>query len=335
MNKRWTASVIFLIITSIGVVASAAARWTHDILLDTDAWMETVGPVGTSPIVRNALADRASEEIVVWMDVEDRITGFLPPALEPLAPLIGARVNETIVEETHAFFDSQFYEDAWLRVNRTVHTAAVALIRDQVQFVSTEGGVVEVDLVPILTPIIDRVIARFQDLGQNIPPALLDRVEIDDVIREMAQTYQAEGLPESLSHVVVYESTALASLQRTAAFLDLLSWLLPVITIVAAGLAVYLAPDRNRMIALLLGSVALAWAVARLALNTVLNLIVAGIESNTAATVAREVFTQLTGGLGRILVWLGVIAAVASGLVVLWNWLAERRNTPSETPTEA
>lgn len=329
-RRRWSLAVGLAILAVVGLVASVASRWTHDILFDTDRWIETVGPIGTSEPVTDALGERFSNALIEWIDAEERLVALLPPLLAPVAEPIADRVDQLIVDETTQFFESDFYEEAWLTVNRTAHSAAVAIVRDQIPFASTAGGVVTVDLIPLLTPITDRVFERLGEIVEVVPDVIRDQIDIDDTIEEVIGVYETEGLPDRLADVEVYSSERLAAIQQTTAVLDRLVWVLPVVTLLFAVAAVYMAPKRGRMVAGLLGGAALGWFLALLAVNSVVANVVSGIDSTSTAQVANEVFTGITSGLTHLLLTLGAVAALGAAAVVTWGWYRERtQDTPA------
>lgn len=324
LKQRWSIAVVLAILATAALVGSVASRWTHTVLLDTDAWVDVVGPIGTGDAVTTTLTDYASQELIQWVDAEGRLQDLLPPNLAPLASLVAPFVNDLITDETAKFFQSDLYAEAWVRINRTAHAAAVAIVRDQVPFVSTEGGNVTVDLGAVLTPIADRFFGRLSELTDAIPPGLADRVEVDDTIDNIVTTYQNEGLPDRLSSIQVYTSERLAAIQQTVATLDLLVWVLPVLTVLFAAGAWFFAPNRWLMVAILLGAAALGWFLAWLALTTLVNSVVAGIDSSTATIVAEEIFDGITNGLKGLLVVLAIVAGVGAVGVGGWLYYQER-----------
>ncbi len=116
----------------VGVVASVSAFWAHRVLFDTGTWMETVGPIGTNEVVTGALAERFSNDLIEWLDAENRLESLLPPLLTPLARWGAGFLNDAVVDETQRFFESDFYANSWYQINETMHRAAVAIVRDEV-----------------------------------------------------------------------------------------------------------------------------------------------------------------------------------------------------------
>lgn len=187
---RWAIAGVLAVLAFVGAIGSVVGYWSHNVLFDTDTWVETVGPIGTDPVVTDALADYTAAELNALLDPTGRLTTLVPPVLTPLAELVGGAIENVIAEETLAFFESDLYDDLWNGLNRTAHTAVVAIIRDQVPFISTDEGEVAVDLIPILTPIVDQIVERTQEIGSAIPEFLLDRVEFDDALVDLIAQYE-------------------------------------------------------------------------------------------------------------------------------------------------
>lgn len=333
LKRRWSVAILLACLTTVGVVGSVSSWWAHRVLFDTDTWMETVAPIGTSEVVTGALSDRFSSELIDWIDAENRLESLLPPILGPLAGYGARFINGAILDETDRFFASEFYANAWFRVNETAHRAAVAVIRDEVPNASTEGGVVTVDLVPILTPIIDSAFARVNEFGEAVPLVILNQVNIDETIGEIIDTYESEGLPDRLSNIVVYSSDRLAVVQSTTAILDRLVWVLPFLSILFAVGAMYFAPVRIKMAWGLLGGAALGWLAAWLAVTLIVHSIVDSIEKGTAATVAQELFTGVTSGLTTLLTVLAIVTGLGAVGVLVWDVYMSRMESGDGSTT--
>lgn len=329
LKRRWSVAVIAALLAAVGLVATVASRWTHDTLFDTDSWVETVGPIGTDPIVVEALGERVADELIEWLNTGSRIEEALPTVLDPLALLFKTQIDDFILTETTAFFESDIYEGLWEGVNRTAHSAAVAIIRDEVPLTSTEGGVVTVDLTPLVMPIVDGVVVRLEGLGEAIPDLILDRVEVDETIGGLVDSYEEAGLPGWMSEIEVFSSERLASIQTATATLDRLVWVLPVLTMILLVAALYWAPNRSRMTAVLLGLGGLGWLASWLAINGIVSSIVGAVESAQGSSIARQLLDGITGGFEGLLLTLFVLAVVGGGAILgysAYQAVVARRN---------
>ena len=305
---RWTLAAVFSVLAVIGAIGSAVGNWAHNVLLDTDSWVETIGPVGTDPVVTEALAEVTAREINEFLDPVARFTNLLPDALDPLGVIFGEAIENAVVEETGEFFESELYDDLWLGLNETAHGAVVAVIRDQVPFISTAEGSVSADLEPLLSPIIDRVIHRIEELGAAVPDFILDAAEFDDSLSKLIAEYEASGFPPNLNDVVIYESDRLAAVQQAVALFDRLVVVLPILTLLMAVAAVVAAPDRILMVPILLVGTAISWWVSVILTDRIINNVVSGITSENAADVASVMLTTVTGSLDALLIVLLVVA---------------------------
>lgn len=308
---RWAIAGVLAVLAFVGAIGSVVGYWSHNVLFDTDTWVETVGPIGTDPVVTDALADYTAAELNALLDPTGRLTALVPPVLTPLAELVGGAIENVIAEETLAFFESDLYDDLWNGLNRTAHTAVVAIIRDQVPFISTDEGEVAVDLIPILTPIVDQIVERTQEIGSAIPEFLLDRVEFDDALVDLIAQYEEQGLPDRYSNVVIWESERLAAVQELVALFDRLVIVLPLVTLALAAGSLWMAPNRLLMIPILLLGVALAWLLSMVIVDWVIAQVLGGITSENAAEVAEALLVGITAGLDDLLTTLLIIGGLA------------------------
>jgi hypothetical protein len=297
------------------------------VLLDTESWVETVGPVGTAPEVTDALSRYFSAELNDFLAPTQRLQDLAPDALDNLAARAGGLIESVVESETRSFFEGETYESLWIGLNESAHSAAVAIIRDQVPFFSTAGGEVSVDLTPLLSRIVDRVVEILREVGDAVPQVVLDRTEFDDNLEELITAYETEGLPDRFSNVVVFESERLGAIQQTVALFDRLVWVLPVLTVLFAVGAVWLAPDRIRMGLVLLAGAVAVWLLSIWIINVLVSTIVSGVVSEQAAVVARTVLETVTDGLSTLLLVLTLGGLAAGAGLFVWS----RRREPEES----
>ncbi len=199
-------------------------------------------------------------------------------------------------------------------------------------FVSTAGGVVTVDFAALVTPIIDSVVISLEELGERIPDFILEQVDVDETISGLIVEYETEGLPGSLSNVVVYESDRLAAVQQTVATFDRLIVFLPWLTLILAIATIAFAPSRLIMIPIMIFSAAVAWFLSLVIVDRIVESVLNGITSNDAADVAESLLEGITAGLTDLLRILIITALFVGGVAVLIMW---RYRNSSEEPIEA
>lgn len=326
-TRRWVLAGLLGLLTLIAALGTVVGRWSHSVLLDTESWVETVGPVGTAPEVTDALSRYFTAELNDFLAPTQRLQELTPDALDPLAARAGGVIESIVETETRSFFEGETYATLWIGLNETAHSAAVAIIRDQVPFFSTAGGVVTVDLTPLLSRIVDQVVVFLREVGDAIPQVVLDRTEFDDKVAELITAYETEGLPERFSNVVVFESERLGAIQQTVSLFDRLVWVLPALTVLLAVWAVWLAPNRILMGLALLGGAVVVWLLSIWAISTIVSTVVDGVTSQQTAVVAEAVLEAITDGLLTLMIVLS-IGAVAAGVgVFVWS----RQSEPEES----
>ena len=91
---------------------SATTVWAHQVALNTDRYVEVVGPVAADPDVieevSTRLAGRISDGIVDRVDVPQ----FVKPLLEGW-----------LQEQIAKFMSSEAFADGWAAANRAAHSA--------------------------------------------------------------------------------------------------------------------------------------------------------------------------------------------------------------------
>ena len=248
-SSRWVIAGFLAALTVVAFVGSVVGYWTHQVLFDTDTWLETVEPLVTDPVVIDAMAEVVSDGLIEFMEPGSRLETLLPERLAPLGELAGAAIETFVVEGTEAFFASDRFGDVWLTLNEKAHTAVVAILRDDVPFLSTNDGVVAVDLEPFLVPVLDGVVERLEILGDNIPEIVVDAADFDDAISQMITEYEQAEFPEHLNEVVIYSSDTLATAQDLVALFDRVVIIFPIVTLILGAAAVLVAPKRLWMLA--------------------------------------------------------------------------------------
>ncbi len=316
---RWVTAGLLALLTVIALVASVVGIWTQQILFDTDKWLETVEPLATDPVVTGAVADVVSQELIEFLEPSSRLEALLPDRLAPLADRAGDAIENLVVEETNDLLASERFGDIWLEINARAHTAVVAILRDEVPFLSTSEGVVSVDLEPFLVPVLDGVIDRLQGLGEVIPELVLNAVEFDDAISQLISDYEQSEFPAELNEVVIYTSDTLGTLQDLVALFDRLVVVFPIVAFVLGLAAILLAPRRLWMTSALsvLGALGvLGW---RFYTDWNIAKAVARFESESASELSLALLTGVTSSLYDVLsliVILALIAGAGGGLAL-------------------
>jgi hypothetical protein len=220
--------------------------------------------------------------------LEDALPDDLSQLAGPLTGLLRTPA-EGAVEQLVA---SDQFAELWKTANRTAHEVVVAVLRDETrQGISTAGGVVTLDLQPLV-----------QSVGESVgvPSSALDKI------------------PDDAGQITIFESGELADVQTAVQVLDFLSWFLFLLVVALYALAVFLARgDRpgalQRVgIGLIVGGVSVLLLRA-IGVRVAVESFVADVNRPVGNVVA-DVATELL----RRMAWTGIVFGV---LIVAFAWL--------------
>ena len=356
-RARWRArlTIVLVILTAISLVTTTVAMWIHETAFDTDQFMETVEPALDNPALYELLSDYVSDQILETLDIEGRIAARLTsvdeylsevlldalevgdrgqaildrfdrPSLATLAAPIAEGIETRITAVVDSFITSAEFEERLTGLVERTHTATVALIRGDtadLPNVYTESGQVRLDLIPIITDVLRRVVAEIRDFLPDItlPDILSNRV---DEAREQLAAAVGAQLPEDFGQVDLLSEQRLGEVQAGIQRLDRLVWLLALITIALAAVTIWMSPKRRRTIIHLGLGVAGGLVVAIVAIRRVQDAILEEIVSPNGVATARALLGEVVSSLRSwtLVVVLGSIAvAIAAYLAGRPAWI--------------
>lgn len=208
---------MFLLVTVATVMAPLAvvATWARDEIVDTDRYLETVEPLGSSPAVLDAISARVTHEILTRIDIPD-VTDqalralarqkFVPERARPLlpalaTPLSGA-VEDFVSERVDRLVHSDEFGEVWIEANRAAHAQLVALLTgDGTDDVDVSDGAVRVSLAGLIDAAKQRLVDDGFALAGDIPTvnASFTLVASTDVVRAQRAVgwleFSARALP--------------------------------------------------------------------------------------------------------------------------------------------
>ena len=91
---------ILVVLTCLSITVTTVDTWAHRTLLNTNEWVDTVGPLGTDPQVTAALANFVTTQIVTTLDLEQRAQDALEQAA-PQAAFLAAPITNAIEGFVH------------------------------------------------------------------------------------------------------------------------------------------------------------------------------------------------------------------------------------------
>jgi hypothetical protein len=299
-------SVIVFVLATILTPISVAGHWANSTILDTERYIDTVGPIGASPEVQDAFSKIVSEAIVTQVDTQSIVSDFLGGILpdnkvtERLAGPITTGINSLIGEAVDRFVASDVFITAWLDLNKAAQKGFVGLLKDEPSGpVELQGDNVVLNLDSVLKIAQEKLVAGGISFAANVTIPTTDKqfVLMSAPALNQARTFYSFSAP-ILSWIMVLIAAmfilAILLARRRAR------------TTVAVGIAV-------------IGSAIALYAATVLGEGAVNDQFAGSIFEGAAIVVYQTFLAYLFSGL-QALVVLGV-------MVIIGGWLAGRTNS--------
>src|SRR5262249_25483306 len=100
----------------------------QQVLLNTDRWVDVVGPLASDPGVQSSVADTAALLTGTALDVPGRVQSP-PPPVPNLALPAQAAIASFVDEQALRLVQSPQFRTVWVDVNRSAHRGAIELLR--------------------------------------------------------------------------------------------------------------------------------------------------------------------------------------------------------------
>jgi uncharacterized BrkB/YihY/UPF0761 family membrane protein len=285
----WTLVVLGILLAVVAVVAG----YIRYQALDTETFGNTSEELIADPVIRDQVATTLVEQLYGNVDVEAELERRLPPDQQGLAGPLAAATRELGDRAAHRLLERPRAQELWVSLVTRAHRQLIAVLEDDTGAISTEGGVVVLNLQPLIIQVGERV-AVFGAVSQRLGPDA-GRIEI----MEADQLETAQDLTQLFNKIATF------------------IWIVPFLLWAAA---LWLARGRRRPIlrTISLGLVAaglLVLVARKLAGNYVVDGLVESDAVRPAAQNTWDIVTALLSDGGWTMIGIGVVA-------LLGVWLA-------------
>jgi hypothetical protein len=248
--------------------ATVAGAWARRTVLDTDRYVEIVGPLADDPAVQVVVADRVTGRVMMLLDVETLVGDALPERAAFLTAPMANAVQGFVREQVQRVLASDAFARFWTEANRFAHSRVVAILDGEAATLSTREGKVLLNLLPLVNLALAQI--KVFAAGLVDPDVAIPEIDVSNPPEEaIAPLEQALGrdLPDDFGQIAVYDADELGSFQRAVRLFDrsviVLAILLPILVV----LALWLSRRRRRtLIQLMAGFAIVAIVERRLAL---------------------------------------------------------------------
>jgi len=195
--------------------------WIETTVLNTDEFVDTVGPLIEDPEVTDAIARTLTEQIFADVDTEEILSEELGDLPDFVPSLLDRALEEITLRVTQELLQTELVSEIWFTAVRGAHEVASRIISGE-SLLQDDDGAVVLDL----TPVIERLTEPLQNLGLDL--------NLDEAVDE-----------RDLGKIVLVEDGQLGVVQDAVELLDTLSWFLPVLAVLLLAASIYLSKNRR------------------------------------------------------------------------------------------
>jgi hypothetical protein len=283
-------SYVLVAIAGILLFLTTFAVWVDRVALETGVFANTSSKLVEDEAIRRAVATRVIDELYDAVDVEEELEGPLPEDVESLAGPTAAALRQAGPGVVERALEQPRLQRLWREAVTRSHATLVEVLEERSGTVSTEEGVVTLDLGDIILEASDRLGVR-------------DAVE--------------SRLDDDTGRIELFRSDELDTAQDSFRILNALAWLLPILTLVAFGLALWLAGGRRRVTVRAIGiAIFVCGLIGILAVNVtgwyLVGELTADRQSHAAGENSWDILTELLRGSFRLQVVVGLLFLLAA-----------------------
>jgi hypothetical protein len=257
-------TALLVVLTSIMFTVAVVGVWARRNVLNTDKWVETVGPIVEDPAVQQTLGNWMTTELMGAIDPEAFFESVLPERGQALAAPLTSAVEGFVDDHVNDFLASDTFQRLWVEVNRRAHTRAVDVLEGDTGNLQIENGEVVLNLVPVLNGVLAQIgEASPEILGRTVD---LPTVTVDDIPEDaVAKVESALGrdLPDDFGRFTVFDAQRLEAAQDAVSLFERFVVAAAILAVVLIALTLWASPRRRRTLLQLTVGIALGVVVLR------------------------------------------------------------------------
>ena len=279
-----------VVLAGLLLLLTSFAVWVDRVALNTEVFADTSSELIEDESIRRAVATRTIDEIYDSVDVEEELEGPLPEDVESLAGATSATLRHVAPGIVERALEQPALQRLWRQALERSHRTLVEVLEERSGTVSTDEGVVTLDL------------------GDLVREAA-DRIGVSESVEER--------IGEDAGRVEIFRSDDLDTAQDAFRLMNALAWVLPVLTLAVFALAFWVAGGRRRLAVRAIGvAVFVSGLVGLLAVNLSGWYLVGELtddrESRAAGEDAWDIVTELLRGSFRLQIAIGLLVLVAA-----------------------
>lgn len=267
-GRKWAVGILVFLGVILLTLANVAF-WAWFTLLNTNGWVAAVGPLTQDPTVAGMVSKYVVSGLFEQANVDVVVEEALPPNLQILAGPLVVGLERVADQAVSTLIVSKGFNNVWVALNRTGHTAVMNVLKGEGDRLYFKDGNLTLDFNDVYSYVENRL--GITDL--NLIP-------------------QAEE-----GRLVLMSSYQVAVLQEAVSYLNAFGLLLPLLTIMIFGAAVWVSLWRRQTVMWIGIVMAFAMFISLMVFAGVRTSVLTSIQDPLLRELGRAVVNVLTHGL--------------------------------------
>ena len=265
VRTRGVVAVLLVVLTSILVTVSVTAVWARRNALNTERYVETIGPVAQDVRVQRALGNYFTTQVMSAIDPEELLRDSLPERAQALIGPITSAVRGFVNDRVDAFLATDEFSRLWVQVNEVAHQRVVDVLNgDLPPSLQVRGNDVVLNVIPILNQVLARVGEASPEIfGRTVD---LPTVTVDEIPEEAIQRIESalgRDLPDNFGQFTVFDASQLQQVQDTVKLFNRIVVAAVILAVILFALTLWVSPRRRRTLLQLMVGIALGIVIIR------------------------------------------------------------------------
>jgi hypothetical protein len=233
--------------------------------LNTERYVETIGPVAQDVRVQRALGNYITTQVMSAIDPEELLRDALPERAQALAGPITSAVRGFVNDRVDAFLATDEFSRLWVQVNEVAHERVVDVLNgDLPPSLEVQGNDVVLNVIPILNQVLARVGEASPEIfGRTVD---LPTVTVDEVPQAAIQRIESalgRDLPDNFGQFTVFDASQLQQVQDTVKLFNRIVVAAVILAVILFALTMWVSPRRRRTLLQLMVGIALGIVIIR------------------------------------------------------------------------
>ena len=228
--------IVLAVLTCLSILASTVGVWAHRTLLNTDSWVNAVGPLAENPEITDAVAKRLTDELMQMIDSSELAQNALPAQAQVLVAPLSEAVGQFVQRAVGELLQTDQFQEFWVAGQPPGARAGGEGAAGRDGQGAHGQRDVQLNLLPLIADAFGFVQSKAPGIfgnGTTVPDITFD-TPVDQARSEL-QAASKRTLPDDFGVVTVFESDKLKAAQDAVSLFDKVVIALLVVTVLLVG----------------------------------------------------------------------------------------------------